>query len=146
MKHKGLNQLLCAAVVNTKFRETLLRSPAQAIASGYLEHSFSLTPEEKKLVTDIQARKLEDFAAQIFHWISGNGNGHNGHGLGHKVLGSEDPFSAQACQWVSGSGSNGNGHNGHGSNGNGYKKKALDALEPLVELYRAPVAPVLAEI
>jgi hypothetical protein len=148
MKHKGLNQLLCAAVVNTKFRETLLRSPAQAIASGYLEHSFSLTPEEKKLVIDIQAPQLEDFATQIYRWISGNGNGHNGYGLRHKVLGSEDPLSAQVCQWVSGNGSNGNGHNGHGTNGNGkngngYKKKALDALEPLVELYRAPA---LAEI
>ena len=146
MKHKGLNQLLCAAVVNTNFRETLLRSPAQAIASGYLEHSFSLTPEEKKLVIDIQAPQLEDFAAQIYHWISGNGNGHNGNGngLGHEVLGSEEPLSAQACQWISGNGNNGNGHNGHGTNGNGkngngYKKKALDAVEPFVELYRAPV-------
>jgi hypothetical protein len=143
MKHKGLNQLLCAAVVNTKFRDTLLHSPAQAIASGYLDHSFSLTPEEKNLVIGIQARQLEDFAAQVYHWISGNGNGHNGNGLRHRILGSEEPFSAQVSQWISGNGSNGRGTNGNGKNGNGYKQKALDAVEPLIELYRAPV---LAEI
>ena len=45
MKHKGLNQLLCAATVNNRFRETLLHNPAQAIATGYFDHTFSLTPE-----------------------------------------------------------------------------------------------------
>jgi hypothetical protein len=78
MKHKGLNQLLCAATVNNGFRETLLHNPAQAIATGYFDHTFSLTPEERDLVISIQAQKLEDFAAQVYHWISGNGNG-NGH-------------------------------------------------------------------
>jgi hypothetical protein len=90
MKHQGLNQLLCAATVNGRFRETLLRNPAQALAAGYLDHTFSLTQEERDLVVGIQAHQLEDFAAQIYHWISGNGNGngHNGkngkNGNGHK--------------------------------------------------------------
>ena len=137
MKHKGLNQLLCAAVVSSRFRETLLRSPAQALASGYLEHSFSLTPEEKRLVIDIQARQFEDFAAQVYHWISGNGNQ-----LMQKALGSEEPITTQVQHWISGNGNghngkNGNGHNG--KNGNGCKKRALEAVEPLVDLYRAPV-------
>jgi hypothetical protein len=86
MKHKGLNQLLCAATVNNGFRETLLHNPAQAIATGYFDHTFSLTPEERDLVISIQAQKLEDFAAQVYHWISGNGNGNgkNGNGNGHR--------------------------------------------------------------
>jgi len=91
MKHKALNQLLCAATVNVRFRETLLRDPAQAIATGYFDHTFALTPEERELVIGIQAQQLEDFAAQVYRWISGgnNGNGHsdhkkNGNGNGHR--------------------------------------------------------------
>lgn len=72
MKHKSLNQLLCAAVINGRFREILLRDPAQALASGYYEHSFSLTAEERDLVMGIRAQKLEDFAEQVHRWISGN--------------------------------------------------------------------------
>ncbi len=110
MKHKALNQLLCAATVNGRFRETLLRNPALAISTGYLEHTFSLTPEERELVVGIQAQHLEDFAAQVYHWISGNGNGHNG-----------------------------NGRNGNGKKGNGYRKDGLVATDQFVDLYRAPV-------
>ena len=80
MNHTGLNQLLCAAVVNNRFRETLLRNPAQAIATGYLDHSFSLTPEERNLVVDIRAQGFEDFAAQVHHWLSGSSNGHGRNG------------------------------------------------------------------
>jgi hypothetical protein len=78
MNHKSLNQLLCAATVNSRFCEALLRNPAQAIRTGYFGQTFSLTPEEQELVTGIKARQLEDFAAQVYHWISVNGNG-NGH-------------------------------------------------------------------
>jgi hypothetical protein len=75
VEHKGLNQLLCAAVVNEHFRQTLLRSPAQALAAGYMGQLFSLTSEERALVVDIRAQHLEDFAAQVYCWISGNGDG-----------------------------------------------------------------------
>jgi hypothetical protein len=74
MKHEGLNQLLCAAVVSNRFRETLLRNPAQALATGYLDHNFSLTPEERDLVVDIKAQRFEDFAGQVHNWLSGSGN------------------------------------------------------------------------
>jgi hypothetical protein len=73
MKHKGLNQLLCAAVVNERFRDMLLHHPARAIAMGYLDHTFPLTPEEHELVMGIRAERLEDFAAAVHGWISGNG-------------------------------------------------------------------------
>ena len=81
----GLNQLLCAAVVNNRFRETLLRDPAQAIATGYLEHNFSLTPEERDLVIDIKAHRFEDFAAQVHKRLSGNSSGHVLNGNQHRL-------------------------------------------------------------
>ena len=85
MNHMGLNQLLCAALVNNGFRETLLRNPAQAIATGYLDHSFALTPEERDLVIDIKAQRFEDFAAQVHIWLSGNGGGHGLNGNRHRL-------------------------------------------------------------
>jgi hypothetical protein len=84
MQHKSLNQLLCAATVNGRFCETLLRNPAKALATGYCEHTFALTPEEQELVLGIQAQRLEDFAAQVHRWLSINGNG-NGHKQGSRV-------------------------------------------------------------
>lgn len=113
MKHKSLNQLLCAATVNTRFRETLLRDPAKAIAAGYFDQTFCLTPEERDLVTGIQARQLEDFAAQVYQWISikSNGNGHNGNG--YKM-------------------------NGNGRNGNGRVHEPVELTEALTDIYCAP--------
>ena len=89
MDHKSLNQLLCAATVNRRFRETLLRNPAQAIAAGYFNHTFALTPEERELVVSIQAQRLEDFAAQVYHWISADGNGNGRNGNKHKANGGQ---------------------------------------------------------
>jgi hypothetical protein len=76
MQHKSLNQLLCAATVNGRFRETLLHNPAKALAAGYGEHTFALTPEERELVLGIRAQRLEDFAAQVYRWLTTDGNGH----------------------------------------------------------------------
>jgi hypothetical protein len=98
MKHKALNQLLCAATVNNRFRDTLLRNPSLAISSGYYEHSFALTQEERDMVTGIQAQRFEDFAAQVYSWISGNGHGsvnHSGRNesvRGHDTLAPVDQF------------------------------------------------------
>ena len=75
MKHKGLNQLLCAAVVNERFCEVLLHHPLRALSSGYGGQGFSLTPEERALVIGIRAERLEDLAAGIYDWISGNSHG-----------------------------------------------------------------------
>ncbi len=105
MKHQALNQLLCAATVNNRFRETLLCNPARAISTGYLDHTFPLTPEEQELVMGIQAQRLEDFAAQVYQWISGNGNGRNGNG--HNGNGKKNPddsmtdWRQQTALWTS---------------------------------------------
>jgi len=114
MNHKSLNQLLCAATVNTRFRETLLRDPAKAIAAGYFDHTFALTQEEHDLVVGIRASGLEDFAAQIYNYISGTGAAAPLARFGH------------------------NGHNGNGRNGNGHKKETVPAADALVDLYCAP--------
>lgn len=70
MKHKSLNQLLCAAAINRRFCEMLLHDPAQALATGYMSQTFTLTPEEREVVTGIRAEHLADFAAQVYCWIS----------------------------------------------------------------------------
>jgi hypothetical protein len=120
MKHKSLNQLLCAATVNVRFREALLHDPAQAIAAGYFDHTFSLTTEERDLVVGIRAERLEDFAAQVYHWISGGQDAY-----GH---------SAKVPSY------NGNGRNGHrtNGNGNGHRHDQVLTSDTIVDLFRAP--------
>ena len=118
MSHKGLNQLLCAAVINQRFRETLLHNPAQAISAGYLGQSFSLTPEERNMVVDIRVRQLEEFAGQVHAWISGNGSGN-----GYRV-----------------NSLNGKGNNGNGTIGrHGHKHNPPRSAEPFFDLVRAPI-------
>jgi hypothetical protein len=115
MKHKSLNQLLCAATINVRFREALLQNPAQAIASGYFDHSFSLTSEERDLVVGIRAEHLEDFAAQVYHWISGGADAHSKVGR-----------------------YNGNGRNGRQTNGNGHRHEQSLADDTFADLFRTP--------
>ena len=112
MNHKSLNQLVCAATINARFRETLLSNPAKAIASGYFGHSFALTQEERELVLGIRAKGLEDFAAQVYNFVSGNGDGN------------------VPVRY---------GRNGHGRSGNGRHKEPLLSAEPFADLVRAPV-------
>ena len=97
MNHKSLNQLVCAATINARFRETLLSDPAKAIANGYFGQSFALAQEECDLVLGIRAKGLEDFAAQVYSFVSGNGNrmapirhGRNGNGRKQEPLPSAD--------------------------------------------------------
>ena len=75
MNHKGLNQLVCAAMINARFRETLLHDPARAIKSGYLGQKFVLTQEECVMLTNIHAQKLEDFASQVIAWTKASAQG-----------------------------------------------------------------------
>lgn len=84
MNHIGLNQLLVAALINNGFRERLLRNPGEAIDSGYFDHRFSLTPEERNLVIAIKAHRFEDFAAQIYDWHSANRSGYGLNGRGRR--------------------------------------------------------------
>ncbi|MFB0545407.1 MAG: hypothetical protein ACETWB_00715 [Anaerolineae bacterium] len=73
-----MNRLVCAAVVSSRFRQTLLENPAQAIAVGYHGYTFQLTAEEIEVVSNIQARDFSEFAEQLYHWIKRDGDGVEG--------------------------------------------------------------------
>ncbi len=87
MKHQGLNQLLCAATVNRRFRETLLRDPAQALAMGYQGQAFHLAPAERQWVLNTKAQHLEDLAEQLYRWIAADGDRipAGGHASSHRL-------------------------------------------------------------
>jgi hypothetical protein len=70
MAYKALNRLLCAALVSTQFRTTLLSDPAGAIDAGYYDQRFSLTTDERKMVVGLQANTFEEFCVQVYDWIS----------------------------------------------------------------------------
>ena len=70
MNHKALNQLLCAALVNQDFCNTLINNPSEAITKGYLGNKFNLTLAEKDMLIRVDAVSLEDFADQVYSWIS----------------------------------------------------------------------------
>jgi len=72
MQHKVINQILCAALVNKNFQNMLVADPVEAIAGGYLDHSFQLTIIEKTMLSNIKANNFEDFATQVQKWICAN--------------------------------------------------------------------------
>lgn len=69
MKHKSLNQLLCAALVNNQFRDHLLTDPAAAIEAGFLGNRYHLTPNEYQFMVNIHANSLENMAEQVHSYI-----------------------------------------------------------------------------
>ena len=63
--HAGLSRLFAAAVVNRDFRAELLREPEAALAKGYYGQTFTLSADERSLVTSIRADSLSDLARQV---------------------------------------------------------------------------------
>lgn len=63
------SRLLHAAVINKRFRESLLSNPLASIEAGYCGEKFQFTREQKERMNDIRATSLEDFAAQLMHVI-----------------------------------------------------------------------------
>jgi hypothetical protein len=61
----GLHRLFTAAIVNSQFREKLLREPENALACGYLGQAFTLTDQEKTIISNVRARDLTDFAQKV---------------------------------------------------------------------------------
>jgi hypothetical protein len=66
----GLSQVFAAAVVNRQFCDMLLQDPSIAIQRGYLGESFSLSTEEKELITSIRASSLSDLANQVHRTLA----------------------------------------------------------------------------
>ena len=64
-ERSGLHRLFAAAIVSDQFRATLLREPEQALANGYLGQTFTLTDQEKSIISTIRAKNLTDFAQKV---------------------------------------------------------------------------------
>lgn len=64
-EQSGLHRLLAAAIVNSQFRETLLSEPETALKGGYLGQTFSLTDQEKAVISNVRAKDLTDFAQKV---------------------------------------------------------------------------------
>ena len=69
MSLKGLNQLLCAALVDRRFRNDLLKDPVQSSRMAYLGHLFELSPAEERMLEGIKVESLEDFTTQVYNWL-----------------------------------------------------------------------------
>jgi hypothetical protein len=59
------SRLLCAAVVNPKFRKTLFSNPLRAVAQGYCGESFNFSEDEIKRLNSIRTNDLQEFAVQM---------------------------------------------------------------------------------
>ncbi len=62
---RELNRLICAAVVNARFRSALLRDPLRAAADGYCGEYFHLSEADRCRLSSIHASSLQEFAAQL---------------------------------------------------------------------------------
>ncbi len=79
MANAGLIEMLGGAVTDRSFRTMLVRNPQAVMAT------YDLTMEERTAVSSIRATCFEDFAAQLYAWMVGQGNGY-GTVRGHEQL------------------------------------------------------------
>jgi hypothetical protein len=70
MANAGLIDMLGGAVTDRQFRAELIHNPRSVLAT------FDLTHEEREAVCSIKAGCFEDFAAQLYAWMVGQGNGY----------------------------------------------------------------------
>lgn len=59
------SRIISAAVINKRFRSTLLSDPSTAIAQGYFGEPFSLSNDQKNRISTIREDSLEGFAAKL---------------------------------------------------------------------------------
>jgi len=59
------SRILSAAVINSHFRQLLLKDPLKAISNGYSGEQFDINNEEKVRLSTIRAASLADFATQL---------------------------------------------------------------------------------
>jgi hypothetical protein len=72
MSDHTLNDIMCLALVDGKFRHTLLTDVADVV------EGFDLDPEERDILRAIQADSVTDFAGELHAWMlqRHRGNGH----------------------------------------------------------------------
>jgi hypothetical protein len=63
--HPEYSRIISAAVINTGFRDQLLKDPNQAVARGFNGESFRLSSQEKQVLSALKGLSLADFAAQL---------------------------------------------------------------------------------
>jgi len=59
------SRILSAAVINSGFRQMLLKDPVKAICGGYSGEKFDLNKDDKSRLASIRAASLAEFAAQL---------------------------------------------------------------------------------
>lgn len=67
----GLHRLFAAAIVSDQFRAKLLSEPEAALTSGYLGQTFTLTDHEQKIIKNVRANNLTDFAQKVNQALKG---------------------------------------------------------------------------
>jgi hypothetical protein len=59
------SRILSAAVINSSFRQMLLKDPVKAVSGGYSGEKFDLNNDDKSMLASIRAASLAEFAAQL---------------------------------------------------------------------------------
>ena len=59
------SRILSAAVINSSFRQMLLKDPVKAVCGRYSGEKFNLNNDDKSRLASIRAASLADFAAQL---------------------------------------------------------------------------------
>jgi len=72
MSDHTLNDVMCLALIDGKFRRTLLTNVADVV------EEFDLDPEEQDILTGIKADSVTEFARELHSWMleRHRGNGH----------------------------------------------------------------------
>jgi len=72
MSDHSLNDIMCLALIDGKFRHTLLNDVANVV------EEFDLDPEERDILKAIKAECVTEFARELHTWMlqRHRGNGH----------------------------------------------------------------------
>lgn len=64
-----LGRLIHAAVINTRFRQSLLANPISTIEGGYLGEKFHFPGEVREKMRHIRAGNLEEFSSKMLQIV-----------------------------------------------------------------------------
>ncbi|HJX37826.1 MAG TPA: Os1348 family NHLP clan protein [Anaerolineae bacterium] len=73
MSDQTLNNIMCMALIDGKFRDALLANPATVVGD------FELDAEEQRALKSIKADSVTDLARKLHAWMMQRPNGGNGH-------------------------------------------------------------------
>jgi hypothetical protein len=74
MSDQALNNIMCMALIDGKFRDTLLTNPATVVGD------FDLDAEERDVLNAIKADSVTEFARKLHTWMTQRPGGSNGNG------------------------------------------------------------------